>query len=290
MKRRTFLHFCAVLSALVVLPVLALAQTHSGAIKVAQIHGSVGKISAGSTDLTPLIAGQPVSESDTIVTKAQSSVVLVFANGSSVKLGANTRLSIEEFKMDPLAETIAVATLKSEPTISKTRLHLAYGELVGDVKKLNTTGGSSFDVRTAIGAAGIRGTTFRITFFFQADGKVSFSLGVGEGTVAFRGTAQTSAGAVGTGTGTSVEGGQEISTVATYDAATNTVSSVLAYVPQSISAEASAAIVSAVNEAISQALQSTTFSTTEQTQSSSSPAPNTTPTQAPVELLPASPN
>ena len=54
--------------------------------------------------------------------------------------------------------------MKQEPGTSVTKLNLTRGELVGRVVHLNVDKGSEFTVRTPVGAAGIRGTIFRIIF------------------------------------------------------------------------------------------------------------------------------
>ncbi len=184
------------------------AQTQAGQIKTAKVEKDVYKIST-SGDSVKLKNGDMLTESDTVTTGTDSSVVLVFMNGASVKLAANSRLSISEFKMDPLAETVNVSKLKNEPTVSKTTLALAYGEMIGNVKKLNTS--SSYTVRTAVGAAGIRGTTFKIVFRPTEDGKgFTFTLTTAEGLVIFTGFV---AGA----NNVDVSQGQEITVTATAD-------------------------------------------------------------------------
>ena len=130
-------------------------------------------------------AGDVLVETDVITTGKSASVVLVFMNGSSVKLGAESRLAIDEFKMDPLADDIKMSDLKAEPTVSKTALNLSYGEMVGDVKKLNKS--SSYSVKTPVGAAGIRGTIFRIVFRPSSDGKAFFTVSTAEGRVVMEG-------------------------------------------------------------------------------------------------------
>lgn len=119
------------------------AQTAAGVIKAARVQGEVTKLVAGVA--VPLKNGDRVAEADTVVTGPSGGVVLVFANGSSVKLGASSKLNIEEFKMDPLATDIKAADIKDrEPTVSKTNLMLIEGELVGEVKKLNRDAGSYY--------------------------------------------------------------------------------------------------------------------------------------------------
>jgi hypothetical protein len=162
----------------------AQAQTQIGQILAAKVEGQVIKISADGTS-TPLGAGSQLTEADTVTTGKDSSVVLVFMNGSSVKLGAESRLAIDEFKMDPFAEDIEPSKLKNEPSVSKTSLNLSYGEMVGDVKKLNTS--SSYSIKTPVGAAGIRGTIYRIVFRPSSDGKAFFTVSTAEGLVVMTG-------------------------------------------------------------------------------------------------------
>ena len=189
----------------------ALAQTQAGQIKAAKVENQVFKLSTGGASVK-VSNGDMLTESDTVTTGAESSVVLVFMNGASVKLGPNSRLSISEFKMDPLAEPVKVERLRAEPTVSKTTLQLAYGEMIGNVKKLNTS--SSYTVRTAVGAAGIRGTTFKIVFRPTEDGKgFTFTLTTAEGLVIFTGY-------VASATNVDVPSGQEITVTAGVDPST----------------------------------------------------------------------
>ncbi len=270
MTRRIFVRLLVVVTTLTFLPLALLAQTQSGAIKAVRLSGLVSKISANTPAPVPLTEGSALIETDTITTGADSSVVLVFANGASIKLSANSRLAIEEFKMDPLADDIAVANLEREPKVSKTRLNLAYGDMVGNVKKLNKDGGSEFNIKTPVGAAGIRGTTFRIVMRFEASGQVTFTLSTSEGTVAFTGTVQVAGTATTTQDRTAQEvavaDGQEVTAVATVNPATNQITSIQVSSTQTISPAASEAITAAVTQAIQQAQQSTTFTPSEQQQ------------------------
>lgn len=270
MNRRFFLRLLTLATLAVFAPLALWAQTQSGAIKAVRVSGTVTKTLAGTTAPLPLTEGAPLIETDTVATGTDSSVVLVFANGASVKLGANSRLAIEEFKMDPLADEIAVATLEREPNISKTRLNLAYGEIVGNVKKLNKDGGSEFNIKTPVGAAGIRGTTFRIVMRFEAGGQVTFTLSTSEGTVAFAGTVQLSSTGTTSQDGTSQEiavaDGQEVTAIAIVNPATNQVTNMQVSSSQPISPAANEAITTAITQAIQQAQESTTFTQADQQQ------------------------
>jgi hypothetical protein len=119
----------------------------------------------------------------TITTEVNASVVLIFANGATVNLGTDSSLDIDEFTMEPSSAPLNPDTITDEPTVSKTKINLTKGELVGKVAKLNKAGGSDFTVGTPVGAAGIRGTTFRIVYRPNGNGQAFFSLTTVEGNV-----------------------------------------------------------------------------------------------------------
>lgn len=153
----------------------ASAQIQAGAIKAVRVEGDVQKLLPDGTQVV-VTEGELITEKDTLVTGANSSVVLVFMNGSTVQVGATTRMSIDEFKMDPFGEDIEPGKLEKEPSVSRTNLNVAYGEVIGNVKKLSK--GSAYNVRTPVGAAGIRGTTFRVALvpITRPDGTTTFNI------------------------------------------------------------------------------------------------------------------
>ena len=228
---------------------IASAQTGTripGRIVVAK---AIGKVTATNlTDKTQraLANNDVVTQNTSVETGPNSRAVLVFANGATINLGSDATLSIEEFLQDPFSDKVVVSELKEEPTTSVTRLNLARGELVGNVKHLKREKGSSFIVNTPVGAAGIRGTTFRIVFRPDASGKVTFTLSTSEGAILFEAPA---AAAV------SVETGKEVTVDVdvTVNAATGAVTitsppTVLA--PQDIPAATQATIATAAQQII----------------------------------------
>lgn len=154
-----------------------------GQVEVVKLSGKVDMVLNGQT--TALKLNDRVPQKAKIVTAIDASVVLAFSNGASTQLGSDTELVIDEYLQDPFAETVKVAALTDEPTVSRTKLSLNRGELVGNVKKLKYERGSSFSVQTPVGAAGIRGTTFRIVFRPQGTGQAFFTLSTASGIVAF---------------------------------------------------------------------------------------------------------
>lgn len=190
----------------------------AGVIKASNVRGDVRKVKLSDKSEVPLRNGDVLVQDNAIVTgTGESSAVLVFANGSTVRVGHESRLEIKMFLMDPLESDIAnVAALTREPTTSRTDLRLEFGEMVGNVKTLNHAAGSSFSVSTPAGAAGIRGTTFRIVYRPTGNGQVfNFQLSTSEGVVVYEGT--TTMGR----TEVPVAVGREIALTARFDPATN---------------------------------------------------------------------
>ena len=149
----------ALATAAAVLPLHA--QTAAGQVVAKRVLGEVRD--TRGADTVQLAEGDAVMPADVVTTGDNSSVVLVFSTGATVQLGARSQLSIETFLQDPFADAeLQVGRLKREPTVSQTRLSLTRGELTANVKKLNT--GSSYEVVTTSGVAGVRGTTFRVAF------------------------------------------------------------------------------------------------------------------------------
>ncbi|HEY5080209.1 MAG TPA: hypothetical protein VII43_10190, partial [Opitutaceae bacterium] len=108
--------------------------------------------------------------------------------------------------------------------------------------------GSEFTVQTPVGAAGIRGTTFRIIFRPGPDGKAFFSVVTTDGRVVFRGV---------TSTPVNIPAGTKV--VVTFD-----VSSGVATTPVVVSGNTTtdAAQVATAAQAISTAVATTTFTGT----------------------------
>jgi hypothetical protein len=135
-----------------------------GVIRVMRLVGSVSVQDNNTGDTLALNSGDVLSEHYTIKTGPYSSVVLLFSNGSTLVLKPETELSIAEFIQDPFkANTEYMSQLETEPSSSQTTLKLKYGSLIGQVKHLKTEEGSTYDVDTPIGIAGIRGTSFALT-------------------------------------------------------------------------------------------------------------------------------
>ena len=263
--------FCAFV-AIAVLSVNTRAQTSDGDIKPVRIVGQVQKLMPNN-QFVQLTKKDILHSNDTVVTGKDSSVVLVFMNGSSIQLGADTRLKIDEFKMDPYDKEILPSKLAKEPSVSKTALNLAYGEIVGDVKKLNTAGGSTYSIKTPVGAAGIRGTVFRIVFRPTSDGKAfTFQLSTTEGLVVLEGTVHGAVAPV------DVPESKEVVVTGNIDLATGELTFSAPTSTQPISSEATLKI-GKVKAVIQEAQKETVFVPPD-------PTPKTPPTPPPPPVIP----
>jgi hypothetical protein len=186
-----------------------------GTIKAARVQGHVEAIPMGGGAAKVLKDGDTLSDQVTIVTSPGSSIILAFSNGATVNLGGNSSLDVEKFEQDPFAEDVKLSDLKAEHGTSETKLNLSHGELVGKVVHLNVDKGSEFTVQTPVGAAGIRGTTFRIVFQPNGNGTATFAVTTQDGTVVYTGTTNNT-------TPISVPAGKEIVSTFNFTPATGT--------------------------------------------------------------------
>lgn len=159
--------------------------TEPGYIRLARVTGTVTVEDKATREQSAAREVPEIAQGTIVRTAADSSVILVFSNGSTVSLGADSVLDVEEFLQDPFGGDLRPSEMTAEPTVSRTKLNLSQGELVGNVKTLRQDAGSSFTVRTPAGAAGIRGTTFRIVYRPDGTGQAFFSLTTLEGEVGF---------------------------------------------------------------------------------------------------------
>jgi hypothetical protein len=166
----------------------AAAARVKGKIVAARIQGHVEvKMKAGG-DSRPLKEGETIGDGTEVTTSAGAIAILVFSNGATVNIAEDSTLDIDQFEQDPFAGDLKIADMKHEEGTSTTKLSLAKGELVGKVVHLNVDQGSEFSVQTPVGAAGIRGTTFKVTFRPGKNGKVFFVVTTTEGVVVFKGS------------------------------------------------------------------------------------------------------
>lgn len=139
------------------------AQPHSssgmllGNIRVQEVTGKGVKLIDSEGKISNLKGGEFLSEGARVVTGPEGSAVLIFENGSLIRVSPETEFSIEKFQQDPFAsDNLDYSTIKNEPTRSVTRTGVIKGEISFDVATLKKN--STFEIMTPVGVAGIRGT------------------------------------------------------------------------------------------------------------------------------------
>ena len=146
---------------LLALPSLSQAAMEAGTIKAFRVSGDVQLLDESTGASSPLEEGQTFSQGYTVTTAVDSSVVLLFSNGSSIILNADTILSVAKFLQEPYDPGLGdYSELDADPSQSDTLLKMDYGDIIGNVKRLRSL--SLYLIETPVGTAGIRGTTFRI--------------------------------------------------------------------------------------------------------------------------------
>jgi hypothetical protein len=128
-----------------------------GNIRVQEVLGKGVKLVDANGKTSNLKEGEFFRQGVRIVTGPEGSAVLVFENGSLVRVNADSEFSIEKFQQDPFeAEGWDYSMMKEEPSRSVTRTGVIKGEISFDVAALNKN--SSYEIVTPVGIAGIRGT------------------------------------------------------------------------------------------------------------------------------------
>ena len=164
------------------------AQDKAGAFIIVSLEGDV-QVKDAAGEVVPaedVAVGKSLFEGQTLVTAENAKVLLLLSNGTMVTLDAKGELLLDQFQQEPFeldADTM-VNDLETEPSNSKTKLKLGYGELLFNVKKLNA--GSAFDIESPVGNAGIRGTDGQLNVTVDPQtGNFSGGLNMLSGVVAF---------------------------------------------------------------------------------------------------------
>jgi hypothetical protein len=128
-----------------------------GNIRVQEVQGKGVKLVDAYGKTTTLKEGEFLRQGVRIITGPDESAVLIFENGSLVRVNPDTEFSIEKFQQDPFeADAVDYSTMEGEPSASTTRTGVLKGEISFDVAKLNKS--SKYEFVTPVGIAGIRGT------------------------------------------------------------------------------------------------------------------------------------
>ena len=167
----------------IALPSLLLSEELSikGVVLIAAKEGQVDFTQNGkSLPAEKTTANSAIGEGVKIATGEDGQVILLFSNGTVSTIGASTTLTLAKFSQEPFANKEgSMGDLKEEPSESNVEIDLDFGSMIVGTKKLNKA--STFNIESAVGTAGIRGTEFKIAV--PPGG--AYALDVAESTVAF---------------------------------------------------------------------------------------------------------
>jgi hypothetical protein len=131
---------------LLVTAVASTARADDAVGRVSLVEGTVQRDVAGSR--SPLVEGEAIAEGDHLMTAGRSRAELILADGSVVRLGPDSDLTLSKLAFEEKTETLTA------------KLHLALGKLWTHVEKVKE--GGSYEVETDRAVAGVRGTEFRV--------------------------------------------------------------------------------------------------------------------------------
>ena len=135
-------------------------QTKTGAAILVSIEGALTVTKGENREPVPkeeVAVGKSIYQGSHLEGTKGSKVVLLMSSGTFITLVDEFKFTIEKFEQEEFkgsGETLEEIT--EEPSKSEAKLKLAQGELHFNVKKLKP--GSSFEIESPIGSAGIRGT------------------------------------------------------------------------------------------------------------------------------------
>ena len=135
-------------------------QTKTGAAIFVSIEGALVVTKGENRDPVPkeeMEVGKSIYQGYDLEGQKGSKVVLLMSSGTLITLVDEFKFTIEKFEQEEFKGSAeSLEEIEEEPSKSEAKLKLAQGELHFNVKKLKP--GSSFEIESPIGSAGIRGT------------------------------------------------------------------------------------------------------------------------------------
>ncbi len=160
-----------------------------GLIVLSAVEGDVKVINPLDSKKRTPSRGDIIKQGETIITGSGASASLAFENGTVMEIAGSSKVVLQEFLQAPWGvskEDINASPI--EHSRSKTTTFLDYGTLTSGVKKLKN--GSTLQVATPLGTAGIRGTDFQVNAQRNIDGSPKrLFVGVSSGEVGVQSTA-----------------------------------------------------------------------------------------------------
>ena len=131
---------------------------------VASIEGEVSSLNLiddFKVKMSASYVGKKISSKTILTTGKTGKISLLFSNGTLITVKPGSRFYLRKYKqLEAVVEDLVPpGKLEEEPTKSELSAHLDFGELIVKAPKLKK--GSSMNLSSPIGTAGIRGTMFQ---------------------------------------------------------------------------------------------------------------------------------
>ena len=171
--------------------ILILACAFIPGLAAAADAGSVlftkGEVTAGRTPAVTLAKGDAILDDDTILTGEASRAQLLMIDGAKIAIRPNSQLRIDEYSYSEDQAQANITTRDDKSVMSLVKG--GFRTITGAIGKENR---EDYEVRTAVGVLGIRGTNFAVLLCSgDCGGNVEDGLyiGVTAGAIVFRNTA-----------------------------------------------------------------------------------------------------
>ncbi len=144
------------------LPRLEAQELEDEGFRIARMMGQVRLVIRGSSEISYVRSNQFVPQKSTLVTSSNSTVDLLFPDGSLISIAENTRFRIDNLHSAKEANTGTLA--------------LVYGKILSSFKKIEKP--RQIEFTTPFAVAGVRGTTFGLSVDMTGDSKLLVNEGV----------------------------------------------------------------------------------------------------------------
>ena len=160
-----FKHILGVALILIFFGVNLKADKVTESVIVAAVEGDVSSLNIiddFKVTMNPSSVGRKISAKTILQTGKTGKVSLLFSNGTLITVKPGSRFYLRKYKqLETVVENLpAPGELEEEPTKSELSAHLDFGELIVKAPKLKK--GSSMNLTSPLGVAGIRGTMFQL--------------------------------------------------------------------------------------------------------------------------------
>ena len=137
----------------------------TGTVIICSVEGEVSSLSIEEefrVTLDVSSVGKKLEEKSIVETGDNGTASILFSNGALITIKPGSRFYLRKFSQKAFKKDneLKPSELEEEPSLSELLCHLDFGNLVVKAPKLNK--GSSMNISSPLGTAGIRGTMFQL--------------------------------------------------------------------------------------------------------------------------------